>query len=156
LISSLLVSFNNAQAQEDASLLERIAARRNLSLAKDNLRYYWQVEYPQQRRNLDVALELAEMELENLRLRLRDFRPFTQFSIGQPFPLTVRNLQMCIKATELRIDNLRAERNALIRFRSGNFNALAAEVVEARLQVLALEPQNDGSDQLPAPRSTQK
>jgi hypothetical protein len=131
-----------ARAQEEASVQERVAARRNLTVAKNNLRYYWQVEYPRQRRDLDAAIELTEMELENLNIQLRQFRPFTQFSIGQPFPLTVRSLQMCIRATELRLDNLRVERNALIRFHSDEFNALAAQVYEARMQVLALEPQD--------------
>jgi hypothetical protein len=143
----------DASAREDASLRQRVAARRNLSIAKNNLRYYWQVEYPRQRRDLDMAVELTEMELKNLNTQLREFRPFTQFSIGQPFPLTVRSLQMCIKATELRLDNLRAERNALIRFHSDDFNALAAEVFAARMQVLALEPQEadaaSAEEQLP-------
>jgi hypothetical protein len=145
----------DARAQVDSPLRDRIAARRNLTVAKNNLRYYWQVEYPRQRRDLDAAIVLAEMELTNLKTQLREFRPFTQFSIGQPFPLTVRSIQMCIKATELRLDNLRCERNALIRFHSDDFNALAAQVAEARMQVLALEPQEPEADQLPAPEPRQ-
>jgi hypothetical protein len=129
-----------ASAQQDASLQMRIAARRELSVAKNNLRFYWQVDYPQQRRNIDAAIELTRMELKNLNTQLREFRPFTQFSIGQPFPLTVRSLQMCIKSTELRLDNLLAERNALVRFHSDEYDQFAYEVYEARQRVLDLEP----------------
>jgi hypothetical protein len=128
-----------ANAQEDASVQMRIAARRELSVAKNNLRFYWQVDYPQQRRNLDAAIELTRMELKNLTTQLREFRPFTQFSIGQPFPLTVRSLQMCIKATELRLENLLTERNALVRFHSDEYDQLAYDVYEARQRVLDLE-----------------
>jgi hypothetical protein len=129
-----------ANAQEEASLQMRIAARRELSVAKNNLRFYWQVDYPQQRRNIDAAIELTRMELKNLNMQLREFRPFTQFSIGQPFPLTVRSLQMCIKATELRLENLLTERNALVRFHSDEYDLLAYQVYEARQRVLDLEP----------------
>jgi hypothetical protein len=53
---------------------------------------------------------------------------------------------MCIKETELALDNLIADRNALIRFHSDDFNALAADVYEARMRVLALEPSEAETD----------
>jgi hypothetical protein len=84
-------------------------------------------------------IELTEMELLNLRAQLREFRPFTQFSIGKPFPLTVRSLQMCIKAAESRLDDLRDERNVLIRFHSDRFRVLAWQVYDARLRIAELE-----------------
>jgi hypothetical protein len=82
---------NVADAQQEASLHARLAVRRDLDHAKNNLRYYWQVEYPRQRRNLDGAIELTQMKLKNLNTQLRDLRPFTRFSIGQPFPITVQS-----------------------------------------------------------------
>jgi len=140
-LSTLAVSclLTPVRAQESASLQARVAARHELELAIIDLRNYWQIEYPRQRRELNAAIELTEMELQNNQEMLREFRPFTQFSIGQPFPITVRSLQMCIRENELRLDNLRAERNAFIRFRSDEFRALEMKVQEARLRVAELE-----------------
>ncbi len=146
-----VLSTTAAFAQQEPSLQARLAVRRDLEQAKNNLRYYWQFEYPRQRRNLDAAIELTRMKLKNLNTQLHEFRPFTQFSIGEPFPITVRSLQMCIRETELGLDNLLAERNALIRFHSDDFNALAAEVYEARLRVLALEPSEEQAEQTSEP-----
>jgi hypothetical protein len=155
LASVPFVFVDDAHAQDDALLLDRISARRDLAIAKNNLRNYWQYDYPRQQRELNFEIEVAEMELRNLNVQLRELRPFMQFSIGRPFPLTVRNLQMCIKAAELRLDNLRAERSKLVRFRGYNFDALAAQIQEARMQVLALEPQESEANELPSPAPPQ-
>lgn len=140
-----------ARAQDDAAVVAQIAARRELTQAKNNLRYFWQVDYPRQRRELDAAIEITELELENLECQLRQFRPFTRFSIGEPFPVTVRNLRICIADAELRLDNLRAERNALTRFHSTDFDALAAEVHAARMRVVAADADADSTAALPEP-----
>jgi hypothetical protein len=129
----------SALAQPEASLRMRVAARRDLEQAKVNLRYYWQVDYPRQCRELDAAIECTRAEIDNNYSLLREYRPFTRFSIGEPFPITVRNLQMCIQAGELRLNDLIDERNALIRFHSDQFRLLAADVYEARLRVAELE-----------------
>ena len=41
------------------SLQTRLAARRELELAKIDLRNYWQIDYPRQKRELDAAVEMA-------------------------------------------------------------------------------------------------
>jgi hypothetical protein len=131
---------STASAQQEAPLQMRIAARRDLSIAKNNLRYYWQVDYPCQRRNLDAAIEMTRLEIENNKKLMREYRPFTRFTIGEPFPITIRNLEMCNKAAEIRLNDLLAERNALVRFHSDQYDQLAYEVYEARQRVLELEP----------------
>ena len=136
LVIALFVSPLIAQ---EPSLQERIAVRRDLELAKMNLRYYWQVEYPRRCRELDAAIECTRAEIDNSYSLLRDYRPFTSFSIGEPFPITVRNLQMCIRTGELRLNDLFAERNALIRYHSDQFRVLAADVYAARARVVDLE-----------------
>lgn len=138
-----------ANAQEEASLEMRMAARLDLAQAKNNLRYYWQVEYPRQLRALDQAIEITRIDIENSRRLRRQYRPFTRFSIGQPFPVTISYLDSCIQANEFRLSDLIAERDALMRFRADQFNQLAFEVRQARLQVLALEPPM--SEALPPP-----
>lgn len=124
---------------QDAPLAVRVAARRDLEQAKTELRYYWQVEYPRKCRELDTAIEMTRLELENNNALLRDYRPYTRFSTGQPFPITVRSLEMCVRATEMRLNDLLAERNALIRFHSDQYRMLEAQVYEARLRVAELE-----------------
>lgn len=124
---------------QEAPLATRLAARRDLEQAKTELCYYWQVEYPRKRRELDATIEMTRLEIENNTWLLREYRPFTRFSTGQPFPVTVRNLEMCRRASELRLNDLLAERNALVRFHSDQYRVLANQVYEARLRVAELE-----------------
>src|SRR5262245_43070581 len=98
-------------AQSEPTLETRASARRELELAKLELRQYWQIEYPRQQRELNAAIELTEAEIRNYQERLRAYRPFTRFSTGQPFLITIQDLEMCLRAAELRLDDLRAERN---------------------------------------------
>jgi hypothetical protein len=140
----------SARAQDQASFQARLAARQELALAKIELRNYWQVEYPRQRRELDAAIELTEMALRNNESLLDEYQPFTQFSLGQPFPITIRNLQMCIRETELRLQNLRAERNALVRFHSDQFRALEMKAQQARWRVAELEANDVVASEPPA------
>ncbi len=149
LIAVVMCVASSAHAQDDASLQARIAARYDLARAKLELRDYWQIEYPRQQRELDAAIDLTETELENNKALLRDYRPFTQFTLDEPFPITVRNLQFCIKDCELRLKNLRADRNALLRFHDDRFHMLEMNVVAARLRVAQLEA-NDAIASEPA------
>jgi hypothetical protein len=120
----------------------RLAARRELDLAKLELRHYWLVEYPRQRRDLNAAIDLTESEVRDLRAQLRSYGPFTRFTIGQPFMLTIQKARMCLQEAELRLNDLQAERNALIRFHSDDFRLLAFNVQEARLRVAEIEAQD--------------
>jgi hypothetical protein len=117
-----------------------MAARRELERAKTDLRFYWQIEYPRQCRELDAAIECTRIEIEDNTRLLREYEPFTRFSIGAPFPITVRELRACIVAGQLHLNDLLAEHNALVRFHSDDFRALEAQVYEARQRVLDLEP----------------
>jgi hypothetical protein len=125
--------------EDTAALRAQIAARRDLERAKTDLRYYWQVEYPRQQRELDSAIEFTRIELKNNKWLLHEYEPFTQFSLGKPFPITVRELQMCIRAGECRLNELLDERNALIRFHGDDFRELSAQVYEARLRVVEVD-----------------
>jgi hypothetical protein len=139
-----------ALAQEQPNWQVRLAARHELELAKIDLRNYWQIDYPRQRRELDAAIEMTELEIQNNRTLMEEYRPFTQFSIGEPFPITIRNLQMCIRGAELRLRNLQAERTALIRFHGDQFRVLEMKVQEARMRVADLEANDTAAAQSPA------
>ena len=141
---------------QEPTLQERIAVRRDLDVAKMNLRYYWQVEYPRKQRALDAEIECTRAEIENNRWLLREYGPFNRFSTGQPFPITIRDLQMCIQNSEFRLNDLLAERNALVRFHADQFRVLAADVYAARARIVDLEadmpPLTETAVQPPAER----
>ena len=129
-------------AQGDSFLEERTAARHELELAKMELRHYVQIEYPRLRRHLDAQIRLTEAEIRAYRERLREYRPFDRFSLGQPFLITLQELKMCLFEAELRLRDLWAERNALVRFHSDDWRVLEMKVHEARLRVAAIEAEN--------------
>jgi len=147
-IVALGSTYTGAQAQSDSFLQVRSAARRDLELAKIELRNYWQIEYPRQRRDLNAAIDLTEAEIRNYKVQLREYWPFTRFSTGQPFLLTLQNLRMCLREAEWRLRDLQAERNALVRFHSDQWRALELNVQDARFRVAEIEASNVAPAQL--------
>jgi hypothetical protein len=139
----ICVGAASAVAQNPASLQARIAARQELELAKLDLQNYWQIDYPRQRRELNLAIELTQAEIDANQEQQESLRPFTRFTIGEPFPLTIADLRLCRKAAELRLNNLLAERNALIRFHGDQFRVLEMRVQAARQRVVELEPNDE-------------
>ena len=109
------------RTRAEFSPAERTAARRDLEQAKIELRHYWIVEYPRQRRQINAAIDLTYTEIRNLREQLRAYGPFNRFSTGQPFLLTMQRVRMCLQVAELRLSDLQAERNALMRFHPDEF-----------------------------------
>jgi hypothetical protein len=108
-----------------------------------DLRHYWQVEYPRQQRLLNAAIELTRCEIRDLRWRLRQYEPFTRFSTGDPFMVTIQNTQLCLREAELRLRDLWSERNALVRYHADQYRELELRVHDARLRVVALEPEDE-------------
>jgi hypothetical protein len=127
------------RAQEASDTVDRISARRELELAIMDLRHYWQVEYPRQQRHLHAAIELTKAEVCDLQARLREYGPFTQFSTGDAFWVTIQETRWCLREAEFRLRDLWAERNALVRFHSDQYRELELRVHEARLRVAQLE-----------------
>jgi hypothetical protein len=148
----VICSATSALAQNQASLQARIAARQELELAKIDLQNYWQIEYPRQRRELNLAIELTKAEIDGNQEQQEALRPFTRFSLGEPFPLTIANLRICRKSAELRLNNLQAERNSLIRFHSDDFRILEMRVQAARQRVADLEANDEVTVAPPSPQ----
>ena len=138
-IAAFGVSPLSTRAQDAPDRFARLDARRDLELAKMELRHYWQVEYPRQRRHLNAAIELTEAEIRDYRARLRAYRPFDRFSTGQPLLVTLQELRMCLREAELRLRDLWAERNALVRLHSDDWRYLEMKAHSARLRVAELE-----------------
>jgi hypothetical protein len=145
-IAMLSIAPSTTSAQEAPSYIARLNARRDLELAKIELRHYWQVEYPRQQRHLNAAIELTEREIRDYRARLRAYRPFDRFSTGQPFLITLQELRMCLRDAELRLQDLWAERNALVRFHSDQWRLLEMKAYEARLRVAELEAELEADE----------
>jgi hypothetical protein len=138
-LGAICVAPGVARAQEGADYAARLNARQELELAKIELRHYWQVEYPRQQRHLNAAIQLTDAEIRDYRARLREYAPFTRFSTGQPFLITLQDLRMCLREAEFRQRELWAERNALVRFHSDQWRMLEMRVHAARLRVAELE-----------------
>ena len=64
-IAALLSPFSVARAQDENYAEVRAAARRELMLAKMELRQYQLVEYPRLRRHLQAQIDLTEAEIRD-------------------------------------------------------------------------------------------
>jgi hypothetical protein len=127
------------QAQVDDYAAALTHARIELELAKRESRYYWQIEYPRQRRELNAAIELTEAEIHRHKTLLREYRPFHRFSYGNPLTLTIEDLRICLREAELRLNELRHERNNLVRFHSDEARLRDLRVMAARHRMIELQ-----------------
>lgn len=119
--------------------IERINARRALEAAQLELRLYLQVDYPRELRYLDSAITLTQAEIDARERRLRQYEPFTRFSIDNPFPYTLEQERLGLLDAELRLKDLKAERFALVRFHADHWRLLELKVQDARARLLAIE-----------------
>jgi hypothetical protein len=154
-IAALLSPFSVARAQDENYAEVRAAARRELMLAKMELRQYQLVEYPRLRRHLQAQIDLTEAEIRDYKERLHEYSPFDRFSVGRPFTVTLQDLRMCLYEAELRQRDLWAERNALIRFHSDDWRLLEMKVHEARLRVAEIEAAHEAVAAAETPRAAE-
>jgi hypothetical protein len=150
-IAALLSTSSVSRAQDENYPAARAAARRELLLAKLELRHYQQVEYPRLRRHLQAQIDLTEAEIRAYKRQLHEYRPFSRFSVGQPFTVTIAEIRLCLQEAELRLRDLWAERNALIRFHSDDWRFLEMKVHEARLRVAEIEAAHEAIADAEAP-----
>lgn len=127
------------RAEVDPYAAARADARRDLQFALMDSRYYWQIEYPRERRLLNAAIELTEAEIRRHRALWREYRSFNRYSVGNPLSLSVADLEICLLDAELRLDELRHERNNLVRFHSDEARLRDLRVVDARRRLIELE-----------------
>lgn len=134
-----------AGAQEESYASARMDARRELELAKIELRDYWQIEYPRIRRDLDARIELTELEVRNYRERLRQYRRFDPFSRNSALVWPLEDLRICLREAELRLYDLWAERTNLNRYRTTEWRILQLRLQDARVRVAFLEAKAENS-----------
>jgi multidrug efflux pump subunit AcrA (membrane-fusion protein) len=132
-------SLGQTAIADDGLSAARADVRRDLAIAKAEARYYWQVDYPQQQRDLNAAIELTEAEIQATRLQLRQYEPFDRFSTGQPLYMPIQGMRLCLLEAEQRLENLRQQRNALIRFHSERGYLLDQRVADIRARLVELE-----------------
>jgi len=132
-----------AQAQTDALpesiQIQRRSLRRALEIAQLELRQYLEVEYPRELRHLDSAIRLTQAEVEAVRDRLRAYGPYSRFSTGQPFLLSIQEDKLCLLEAELRLQDFKDERCALMRFHSDHWRLLELKVQDIRDHLVQLE-----------------
>jgi len=133
-------------AQDASPLAARKQARHELELAKQDLRHYWQIDYPRQKRYLDAQIQLTEREIKNYKERLRAYEPYSRFTTGQPFLVTLQELKMCLLEAELRLRDLWEERLALMRLHAAQWRLLEQHVHQARLRVAELEAEEHSAE----------
>jgi multidrug efflux pump subunit AcrA (membrane-fusion protein) len=134
-----VLSVSQLAVADDSLSAARADVRRDLAIAKAEARYYWQVDYPQQQRDLNAAIELTEAEIQATRLQLRQYEPFDHFSVGQPLYMPIQGMRVCLLEAELRLERLRQQRNALIRFHSEQGYLLDQRVADIRSRLVELE-----------------
>jgi hypothetical protein len=138
-VAVVYVTPTTLRAEIDQYAAARAEVRLELELAKRESRYYWQIEYPRERRLLNAAIELTEAEIRRHRALWREYRSFNRYSVGNPLSLSVADLEICLLDAELRLDELRHERNNLVRFHSDEARLRDLRVVDARRRLIELE-----------------
>ena len=127
------------RAEDDSFEMLRTNARRELEIAKLELRLYLQVEYPRELRHLDSEIKLTDAEIKAREERLREYRPFDKFQLGQPFLVTLQHERLGLLDAQLRLKDLKAERFALVRFHSDHARLLELRAMDARARLAELE-----------------
>src|SRR5688500_13005217 len=107
-------------AANDATAAESIEAdladaRRDLEIAKINHRFFWHVERPRTRRDLDAAIRLTQAEVDILGERMRHYRTIDEFRNHRPLLETLQAAEFAQLEAELRLKDLWGERAALRR-----------------------------------------
>ena len=95
-IVTLMCEFCVCAARGLAAGKDGRAAR--LGAAKTELRYYWQVEYPQQMPRTGCRDRMTRAEIENNRGLLREYQPFTRFAMASRFRSRFEICELCIRS----------------------------------------------------------
>ena len=103
--------------------------------AKLRLRQYRQVTLPQQRRTLDEQIRLGDREIQVLRRRLRDYRPFLEVDEFSPVRTAADSHRLTLLAAESRVRQLRDARLNQMRYTRQNYQLLKLEVLRAAVHL---------------------
>lgn len=139
----VLMSPLELRADDASHALARVSARRELAIAKTDLRHYWQVVYPRQRRLLNVQIAMTDAEVRDYQRQLRAYPYADETCRGWTLQIPICELRARLWDAELRLRDLWAERNALLHVHYDDWRFLELKVQEARLRVAELEENDD-------------
>lgn len=91
-------------------------ARRDLEVAQLRARIYERMEAPLLARRLDHQIELATLQVDLLKRRLKEYEPLTRFTHSSPLLITLEESRLNLLEAELRLDQLKEERLLRMRY----------------------------------------
>lgn len=117
---------------------ELVAAHHTLQLARLRVHEYQFVTLPAARRALDSQKRLAQAEIQILRGRLRDYRPFLRVGEYSAVRTVAESHQLSLLAAEGQLRQLQDERIALMRSSRQQYTLHNLEVLRAAARLAQL------------------
>jgi len=114
---------------------ELAEAYRGYQLAQLRWQQYRFVDLPRQRQQLDGQVRLLEAEIQVLRRRARDYRPFLQVGRYSPVRTAAENDRLSLLATEQALRFARDEQTNLMRYSRQTAQWFQLEVLRAATEV---------------------
>ena len=131
---SLTAAEANAQEEIQGRLVitpELVDAHLAYKAAQAKVRNYQHVVLPNARRGLDEQIRLAQTEINVLRRRLRDYRPFLRVGEFSPVRTAAESHLLSLVAAEQRLRQLRDDRINLMRTTRQQYDLMNLEIVRA-------------------------
>lgn len=116
-----------------------LAAYQDYRQAYFHMQQYRHTVLPEQRRFLDEQIELTEKEIEVLRRRLRDYRPFLRVDEYSPVRTAAESYELELLAAEQSLRHLKDKRIALMRTKLATYRHYQLEALEAAQRLLAIQ-----------------
>jgi len=118
---------------------ELVEAHQAYQLAQLRWQQYRFVDLPRQRQLLKDQLRLGESEIQVLKRRKRDYRPFLLVGQYSPVRNDAEDNQLALLAVEQQVRLLRTERINLMRYSRQNARLYQLEVLRSAARVLAVQ-----------------
>ncbi len=138
LLVLLLLNCSSAVRAEEEQVVvtpELVEAHHGLKSARLQVHEYQFVTLPAARRALDQEKRLAQAEIQILRGRLRDYRPFLRVGEYSPVRTAAQSHRLSLLAAEGRLRQLQDDRIALMRSRRQQARLYNREVLHAAAQL---------------------
>ena len=118
---------------------ELVQAHSDFQLARLHLQQYRHVTLPQQRRQLNENIKLADQEIKLLKRRLRNYRPFLQVDEFSPVRTAADSHRLALTAAQSQSRQLRDARINQMRFTRQNYQLLQLELLKAATQLAEVQ-----------------
>lgn len=115
---------------------ELVAAHHAYRQAKLNLHQYRFVAQPEKRRQLNDQIALAEAEIDLLKRRLRDYRPFLEVDEFSPVETAAESHQLALLEAQQRLRRLKRDKLALLRLNRQSNELYRLDVLHAAARLI--------------------